>query len=64
MKEVVEDFNFATLLRLDCTSDYSEANTILVTRAQFVAIEIARNREGLNDGLNEKFKDYNKESKE
>ena len=64
MKEVVEDFNFATLLRLDCTGDYSEANTILVTRAQFVAIEIARNREGLNDGLNEKFKDYNKESKE
>lgn len=42
----IEDFNYATMLRLDCTDDYSEANTILVTRIQFLAIEIARNREG------------------
>ncbi|XP_072027346.1 LOW QUALITY PROTEIN: protein PBDC1-like [Amphiura filiformis] len=44
----VEDFNFGTLLRLDCTQDYSEKNSIFVTRIQFFAIEIARNREGYN----------------
>ncbi|CAG2179627.1 unnamed protein product [Oppiella nova] len=56
MQEFVEDFNFATLLRLDSRNDYSESNTIVVPRVQFVAIEVARNREGLNDGLNELFK--------
>lgn len=25
---VVEDFNYGTLLRLDCTKDYTEENTI------------------------------------
>ncbi|XP_038602662.1 protein PBDC1 [Tachyglossus aculeatus] len=45
---VVEDFNYGTLLRLDCARDYSEENTIFATRIQFFAIEIARNREGYN----------------
>ncbi|KAF7218029.1 protein PBDC1 isoform X1 [Nothobranchius furzeri] len=46
---LVEDFNYGTLLRLDCEKDYSEENTIFATRVQFFAIEIARNREGYND---------------
>ncbi|XP_071448369.1 protein PBDC1 [Hetaerina americana] len=50
-KGVVEDYNFATLLRLNCGEDYSEENSILVTRIQFYAIELARNKEGLNDAL-------------
>ncbi|XP_066495653.1 protein PBDC1 [Tiliqua scincoides] len=45
---IVEDFNYGTLLRLDCSQGYSEENTILATRIQFFAIEIARNREGCN----------------
>uniref|UniRef100_A0A8D0F2P6 Polysaccharide biosynthesis domain containing 1 n=1 Tax=Strix occidentalis caurina TaxID=311401 RepID=A0A8D0F2P6_STROC len=45
---VVEDFNYGTLLRLDCRKDYTEENTIFATRIQFFAIEIARNREGCN----------------
>ncbi|XP_029514942.1 protein PBDC1-like [Oncorhynchus nerka] len=45
---VVEDFNYGTLLRLDCEKDYTEENTIFATRIQFFAIEIARNREGFN----------------
>ncbi|ODM86724.1 Protein PBDC1 [Orchesella cincta] len=45
----VEDFSFGTLLRLNAHEEYSEENTILVTRVQFLAIEIARNREGVND---------------
>jgi len=44
----VEDYNFGTLLRLDCKKEYSEANTTLVPRVQFLAIEVARNRQGLN----------------
>lgn len=46
---VVEDFNYGTLLRLDCKKDYTEENTIFATRIQFFAIEIARNRGGYND---------------
>lgn len=55
-KEIVEDYSFGTLLRADATKDYSEENTILVIRIQFYAIELARNREGVNDGLRVKFK--------
>ncbi|XP_042333087.1 protein PBDC1 [Sceloporus undulatus] len=44
----VEDFNYGTLLRLDCSKEYTEENTIFATRIQFFAIEIARNREGCN----------------
>ena len=50
-KEKVEDYNMGTLLRTDCTQDYSEDNSFLVVRIQFLAIEIARNREGLNSEL-------------
>jgi hypothetical protein len=37
--------------------EYTDENTILVTRIQFLAIEIARNRQGLNDSI------YNENSK-
>ncbi|KAJ7356373.1 Protein pbdc1 [Desmophyllum pertusum] len=50
----VEDYNFGTLLRIDCNKDYNEENTILVTRIQFYAVEIARNRRGLNKHFLEK----------
>lgn len=46
---VVQDFNYGTLLRLDCEKDYTEENTVFATRIQFFAVEIARNREGYND---------------
>ncbi|BHF63871.1 polysaccharide biosynthesis domain containing protein 1 [Sparganum proliferum] len=46
---VIEDFNQGTLLRLDANKGYDEANTCVVPRIQFLAIEIARNRQGLND---------------
>ncbi|KAJ8388634.1 hypothetical protein AAFF_G00131990 [Aldrovandia affinis] len=45
---LIEDFNYGTLLRLDCQRDYTEENTIFATRIQFFAVEIARNREGYN----------------
>ncbi|XP_039260013.1 protein PBDC1-like [Styela clava] len=47
-KGVIQDFNFGTMLRLDCNGIYDSVNSIFVTRIQFLAIEIARNREGFN----------------
>jgi len=38
-------------MRLNSHQDYNEANTIIVLRVQFIAIEIARNRQGLNTNL-------------
>lgn len=55
-ENVVEDFNFGTLLRINADHDYTEENSLLVTRIQFYAIEIARNRNGFNDNVREKFK--------
>lgn len=52
---LVEDFNFATMIRLDSSLDYSQHNSIVVPRIQFLAIEIARNREGFNDGIRDKY---------
>ncbi|ODO07934.1 hypothetical protein I350_03516 [Cryptococcus amylolentus CBS 6273] len=44
----VTDYNFGTLVRARSDELYTETNSILVTRVQFFAIEIARNRAGLN----------------
>lgn len=48
-EEKVEDFNFGTLVRKDVKKEYSEDNTIFVVRIQFYAIELMRNKLGLND---------------
>nr|CAG4642163.1 EOG090X0HAI [Eurycercus lamellatus] len=55
-KETVEDYNYATLIRLDSSKEYSEANSIIVPRVQFLAIELARNKEGYNDSIRINFK--------
>jgi hypothetical protein len=56
----VEDYSFGTLLRADASKEYSEDNSILVTRIQFYAIELARNKEGVNDLLRKTFIPENK----
>ncbi|TXT13054.1 hypothetical protein VHUM_01455 [Vanrija humicola] len=48
-EQSLPDYNFGTMLRARSDELYSEHNAILVLRAQFVAIEIARNRAGLNE---------------
>lgn len=50
----IEDYNFGTLLRTDASGEYSQENSIFVVRIQFYAIEIVRNRAGLNDWVSEK----------
>ncbi|KAM0793632.1 hypothetical protein ACM66B_001064 [Microbotryomycetes sp. NB124-2] len=49
----IDDYNFGTLIRADCQGDYTEENSIFGYRTQFYAIEIARNRRGLNDPIYE-----------
>ncbi|KAH7402488.1 putative polysaccharide biosynthesis protein [Pyrenochaeta sp. MPI-SDFR-AT-0127] len=50
----VEDYNFGAMLRASPKIEYSETGTIFAVRMQFYAVEIARNREGLNDWIYEK----------
>jgi hypothetical protein len=49
----VDDYNFGTLLRSNPKSEYDQEGTIFVPRMQFYAVEIARNRHGLNDWIYE-----------
>ena len=50
----VEDYNFGTMLRRSPRTEYGEKETIFAVRMQFYAVEIARNRAGLNDWIYEK----------
>jgi hypothetical protein len=52
-QDKVEDYNFGTMLRADASKEYDEADTIFAVRMQFYAIEIVRNRAGLNDWVHE-----------
>lgn len=47
----VDDYNFGTLLRNDAAGEYGEENSIFVPRMQFYAIEIFRNKHGMNDWI-------------
>jgi len=52
-KDKVADYNFGSLIRTNAKDEYAETNTIFVTRMQFCAFEIARNRLGLNEEAHE-----------
>lgn len=50
----VDDYSFGTMLRSSPRDEYTQHGTIFVPRMQFYAVEIARNRKGLNDWIYEK----------
>lgn len=52
-EKTVDDFNFGSLLRKDPKQGYEQENSMFVPRMQFLAIEIARNRFGINDWVYE-----------
>lgn len=52
----LDDYSYGTLMRADASSEFSPDNSLLVVRIQFLAIEIARNREGLNDEVYRRFR--------
>ncbi|XP_076436624.1 protein PBDC1-like [Babylonia areolata] len=47
-KDTVDNYTFGTLIRLDSSKPYTEENSTFCVRTQFLAIEIARNRENHN----------------
>ncbi|KAH6645455.1 polysaccharide biosynthesis-domain-containing protein [Truncatella angustata] len=49
----IDDYNFGTMVRADPKTEYTQYGTIFVPRMQFYAIEILRNRAGLNDWIYE-----------
>ncbi|WFC95672.1 D-lactate dehydrogenase (cytochrome) [Malassezia brasiliensis] len=49
----VADFNFGTLIRTNASDEYTQTNTIFLTRFQFYVFEIARCRRGMNDWVHE-----------
>jgi hypothetical protein len=52
-EKTVDDYNFGTMVRADPKTEYTQEGTIFVPRMQFYAIEIARNKNGLNDWMYE-----------
>jgi hypothetical protein len=52
-EKTVDDFNFGTMLRSSPKTEYTQEGTIFVPRMQFYAVEIARNKTGLNDWIYE-----------
>lgn len=54
--KMIDCFDFGTLLRVDSRKEFGPDNSLLVIRVEFYAIEIARNREGCNDGLRLKYR--------
>ncbi|RKF60002.1 Protein PBDC1-like protein [Erysiphe neolycopersici] len=57
----VDDYNFGTILRSNSKWEYGNEETIFVPRMQFYAVEIARNRNGLNDWIHEKHQNEKNE---
>ncbi|WFD28486.1 D-lactate dehydrogenase (cytochrome) [Malassezia nana] len=55
----VADFNFGTLIRTDASDEYTQNNTIFLTRFQFYVFEIARCRRGMNDWIKDQAKQSN-----
>lgn len=49
----IDDYNFGTMLRRNAKDEYGEKETMFALRMQFYAIEISRNRAGLNDWIHE-----------
>ncbi|PMD24669.1 DUF757-domain-containing protein [Hyaloscypha hepaticicola] len=49
----IDDYNFGTIIRSNPKWEYGQDETIFVPRMQFYAIEIARNKLGLNDWIYE-----------
>lgn len=57
----LEDYSYGTLMRADASKEFSPDNSIFVFRVQFLAIEIARNREGCNDEVHNRHRPAKKE---
>uniref|UniRef100_A0A8R1DSZ7 Polysacc_synt_4 domain-containing protein n=1 Tax=Caenorhabditis japonica TaxID=281687 RepID=A0A8R1DSZ7_CAEJA len=48
-KEIVDDYSLGTLMRIHAAKAYSPDNTVVVPRIIYLAVEMARNVEGVNE---------------
>ncbi|CAP36963.1 Protein CBG19750 [Caenorhabditis briggsae] len=48
-KEIVEDYSMGTLMRCHAAKAYSPENTVVVPKIIYLAVEMARNVEGVNE---------------
>ncbi|VDM56231.1 unnamed protein product [Angiostrongylus costaricensis] len=61
-REIVEDYSLGTLMRIEACKGYSEENTIVVPKIIYLAVEIARNIEGINEKLKAEFTEDHKKN--
>ncbi|VDD86149.1 unnamed protein product [Enterobius vermicularis] len=65
LKDTIEEYNLGTLLRIRANGVYSEENTIVVPKVIYLAIEAARNFEGINEEAKEHYtEEHEKVSRE
>ncbi|MFH4982081.1 hypothetical protein AB6A40_008790 [Gnathostoma spinigerum] len=53
----IDDYNLGTIMRMRADGAYSEDNTIIVPKVIYLAIETARNKEGVNERMKDKYRD-------
>ncbi|KAH7728438.1 putative polysaccharide biosynthesis protein [Aphelenchoides avenae] len=61
-RELVDDYNLGTMLRIRADGAYTEENTIIVPKTIHLAIEAARNIEGVNERLKAKYSEAHKQA--
>uniref|UniRef100_A0A1I7USU3 Polysacc_synt_4 domain-containing protein n=1 Tax=Caenorhabditis tropicalis TaxID=1561998 RepID=A0A1I7USU3_9PELO len=54
-KETVDDYSMGTLMRCHAAQSYSPENTVVVPRIIYLAVEMARNVEGVNEKNKEAY---------
>ncbi|CAB3407688.1 unnamed protein product [Caenorhabditis bovis] len=54
-KDTVDDYSMGTLMRIEANKAYSPDNTVVVPRIIYLAIEMSRNVEGINERLKEEY---------
>uniref|UniRef100_A0A1I7UST3 Polysacc_synt_4 domain-containing protein n=1 Tax=Caenorhabditis tropicalis TaxID=1561998 RepID=A0A1I7UST3_9PELO len=54
-KETVDDYSMGTLMRCHAAQSYSPENTVVVPRIIYLAVEMARNLEGVNEKNKEAY---------
>ncbi|CAI5437547.1 unnamed protein product [Caenorhabditis angaria] len=57
-KESVEDYSMGTLMRIEANKAYSPDNTVVVPRIIYLAIEMSRNVEGINENVKQQYIDH------
>lgn len=61
-RNILDDYNTGTILRINASGIYDESNTLITTKVIFLAIEGARNIEGVNERCKINFMERQKDA--